>query len=104
MKLQSGPWISNDNRYSEAQFKTLKYRPDYPACFGSLQDARAWAQQFFQWYNHEHHHSALGLLTPAVVHALQADTVLAARQQVLQGAYVAHPERFVKGPPTPTGL
>jgi putative transposase len=103
-KSHSRPRVSNDNPYSEAQFKTLKYRPDYPDFFGSLQEARAWAQAFFQWYNHEHHHSALGLLTPAVVHAGQAPVVLAARQQVLQQAYAAHPERFVKGPPVPAGL
>lgn len=104
LKSHSRPHVSNDNPYSEAQFKTLKYRPDYPAFFGSLQDARAWAQAFFQWYNHEHHHSALGLLTPVVVHAGQAPIVLAARQQVLQHAYAAHPERFVKGSPVPAGL
>jgi putative transposase len=104
LKSHSRPHVSNDNPYSEAQFKTLKYRPDYPAFFGSLQDARAWAQGFFQWYNHEHHHSALGLLTPAVVHSGQAVSVLTARQQVLHQAYVAHPERFVKGRPVPAGL
>jgi putative transposase len=104
LKSHSRPHVSNDNPYSEAQFKALKYRPDYPAFFGSLQDARAWAQSFFQWYNHEHHHSALGLLTPGVVHSQRAAAVLAARQQVLQRAYAAHPERFVKGPAVPAGL
>lgn len=103
-KTHSRPQVSNDNPYSEAQFKTLKYRPDYPAFFGSLADARAWAQAFFQWYNHEHKHSALGLLTPAMVHYRQTETVLAARQQVLWRAYDAHPERFVKGRPSPTAL
>lgn len=99
-KSHARPHVSNDNPYSEAHFKTMKYRPDYPEFFGSLVDARAWAQPFFQWYNHEHKHSALGLLPPAVVHYGQAPTVLRARQQVLHQAYVAHPERFVKGPPT----
>jgi putative transposase len=99
-KSHARPHVSNDNPYSEAHFKTMKYRPDYPEFFGSLVDARAWAQPFFQWYNHEHKHSALGLLPPAVVHYGQAPTVLRARQQVLHQAYAAHPERFVKGPPT----
>jgi putative transposase len=100
----SRPHVSNDNPYSEAQFKTLKYRPDYPERFGSAPDARQWAEGFFTWYNHEHHHSALGLLTPAVVHYGQAAAVLAQRQAVLQAAYATHPERFVKGPPVPAGL
>lgn len=95
----SRPRVSNDNPYSEAQFKTMKYRPDYPERFGSAPDARNWAHGFFHWYNHEHHHSALGLLTPAVAHHGQAPAVLAQRHCVLQGAYAAHPERFVKGPP-----
>ena len=99
-KSHARPHVSNDNPYSEAHFKTMKYRPGYPEFFGSLVDARAWAQPFFQWYNHEHKHSALGLLPPAVVHYGQAPTVLRARQQVLHQAYAAHPERFVKGPPT----
>jgi putative transposase len=98
-KSHSRPRVSNDNPYSEAQFKTMKYRPDYPAFFGSLQDARAWAQRFFQWYNHEHKHSALCLLTPAVVHYRHAPTILRQRHATVQQAYVAHPERFVKGPP-----
>jgi putative transposase len=98
-KSHSRPRISNDNPYSEAQFKTMKYRPDYPEFFASLLQARAWAQCFFQWYNHEHKHSALHLLTPAVVHYGHADSVLQARHAVRQQAYAAHPERFVKGPP-----
>ena len=103
-KTHSRPHVSNDNPYSEAQFKTMKYRPGYPDRFGSAVDARQWAQGFFTWYNYDHHHSALGLLTPAVVHYGQAPTVLAKRQTVLQAAYAAHPERFVKGPPVPAGL
>jgi putative transposase len=98
-KSHSRPRVSNDNPYSEAQFKTMKYRPDYPEFFGSVQDARAWAQCFFQWYNHEHKHSALCLLTPAVVHSGHAASVLRARHTTLQQAYAAHPERFVKGQP-----
>jgi putative transposase len=103
-KTHSRPYTSTDNPYSEAQFRTLKYRPDYPDRFGSLQDARSWAQAFFHWYNHEHHHSGLGLLTPATVHYGQAEAVRAKRQQVLLEAYAAHPERFVRGVPTPPEL
>ena len=72
-KSHSRPHVSNDNPYSEAQFKTLKYRPDYPDRFGSLEDARQWARSFFAWYNEQHHHIGLGLLTPAVVHTGRAD-------------------------------
>lgn len=100
-KSHSRPYQSNDNPYSEAHFKTLKYHPDYPERFGSLADARAWAKQFFAWYNHEHHHSGLALLTPFDVHYGWTDLVLAQRQAVLQHAYAAHPERFVKGLPEP---
>jgi putative transposase len=104
VKSHSRPHVSDDNPYSEAQFKTLKYRPDYPERFGCSADARAWAQAFFAWYNQEHHHTGLGLLTPAVVHHGQAETVLQKRQQVLDVAYAAHPERFVKHPPVPAQL
>ena len=104
VKSHSRPHVSDDNPYSEAQFKTLKYRPDYPERFGGLVEARAWAQTFFIWYNDDHHHTGLGLLTPAVVHAGQAETVLQKRQQVLDLAYAAHPERFVKHAPVPTQL
>ena len=103
-KTHSRPHVSNDNPYSEAQYKTMKYRPDYPNRFGSIQDARTWARAFFQWYNHEHHHCGLGLLTPVTVHCGQAQTVLARRRQVLQAAYAAHPERFVRGEPEPLPL
>jgi putative transposase len=98
-KTHSRPYVSNDNPYSEAQFKTMKYRPSFPERFGSLQDARAWARSFFHWYNHEHYHSGLNLLTPVTVHYGQAQAVLEQRQQVLQAAYAAHPERFVRGEP-----
>lgn len=100
----SRPHVSNDNPYSEAQFKTLKYHAGFPAFFGSLADARAWAQTFFRWYNEEHHHTGIGLLTPAVVHAGQAATIQAQRQAVLTKAYAAHPARFVSGPPVPPAL
>ncbi len=103
-KSHSRPRVSNDNPYSEAQFKTMKYRPDYPAFFDSMLAARVWTQSFFQWYNHEHKHSALCLLTPGVVHYEHADSVLRARLTVRQQAYAAHPERFVKGPPTLASL
>ena len=103
-KTHSRPHVSNDNPYSEAQFKTMKYRPDYPERFGSLVDARSWARSFFDWYNHEHRHSALGLMPPATVHFGQAQVVYEQRQQVLHAAYNAHPERFVRGLPTPPEL
>ena len=103
-KSHSRPHVSNDNPYSEAQFKTLKYRPDYPERFASLVDARHWGRAFFHWYNHEHHHTGLGLLTPADVHAGRAATVRQQRQTVLQQAFEAHPERFVKGAPQPDKL
>jgi putative transposase len=103
-KTHSRPHVSNDNPYSEAQFKTLKYRPDYPDRFGCQPAARSWAQEFFQWYNYAHHHSALGLLTPADVHFGRAPAMLAQRQQVLAAAYQKNPERFVKGQPTPPQL
>lgn len=103
-KTHSRPYVSNDNPYSESQFKTMKYRPDYPDRFGSIQDARAWARTFFQWYNHEHRHSGVALLTPATVHYGQAQAVIDRRQKVLQAAYAAHPERFVRGVPKPPSL
>lgn len=99
-KSHSRPHVSDDNPYSEAQFRTLKYSPGYPDRFGSLPDARQWSQGFFTWYNQEHHHTGLNLLTPADVHYSRAEEKLAQRQVVLGGAYTAHPERFVKGPPT----
>ena len=103
-KTHSRPYTADDNPYSEAHFKTLKYRPDFPVRFGSLQDARAWARPFFHWYNHEHYHTGLGLMTPAMVHYGQAEAVREARNQVLLAAHAAHPERFVKGPPVAPAL
>jgi putative transposase len=98
-KTHSRPHVSNDNPYSESQFKTLKYRPEFPARFGSIQDARIFCQEFFTWYNSEHHHSGIGWLTPETVHYGLAQSTLSARQQVLDEAYQRHPERFVKQPP-----
>lgn len=97
----SRPHTPNDNPFSEAQFKTVKYHPTFPDRFGSSADARAWGQPFFHWYNYEHHHTALGLLTPAVVHTGQAPMFFQNRRRVLQAAYALHPERFVKGVPQP---
>ena len=103
-RSHSRPHTSNDNPYSEAQFKTLKYRPGFPARFGSLQDARAFCQRFFRWYNEEHRHAGIALLTPAIVHAGRAPEVQAARAITLAAAHAAHPERFVRRPPTPPEL
>lgn len=103
-KTHSRPHTSNDNPYSEAQFKTLKYRPGYPDRFGSLQDARNWANDFFQWYNHQHRHTGLALMTPVAVHTGQADEVTARRRITLQQAQLHHPERFVRGIPQPPPL
>ena len=99
-QTHSRPHVPNDNPYSEAQFKTLKYRPDFPTHFGSQADVRVWGRDFFHWYNHEHYHTGLGLLTPAMVHYGQAEGIQTQRQQVLQAAYALHPERFVRGRPT----
>jgi len=98
-KSLSRPHTSNDNPYSEAQFKTLKYRPEFPERFGSLQDGRGFCRTFFGWYNTEHHHSGIGMLTPAAVHYGQASGIIAARQHTLDRAFALHPERFVSNPP-----
>jgi len=98
-KSHSRPHVSNDNPYSEAQFKTLKYRPDFPPRFGAIEDARAHCVAFFDWYNQVHYHSGIALLTPASVHTGRAGEVLAKRNQVLAAAFSAHPERFKGKPP-----
>jgi putative transposase len=103
-KTHSRPQVSNDNPFSEAQFKTVKYHPSCPERFGSVADARAWARRLFQWYNQDHHHTGLALLTPATVHHGRTEEVRAARQAVLRAAYTAHPERFVRGEPRPAAL
>jgi len=98
-KTHSRPHVSNDNPFSESQFKTLKYRPEFPARFGCIEDARAFCVDFFAWYNTEHHHSALGWLTPEDVHYGRGPHVIKAQQQVLDTAYIQHPERFVRKRP-----
>ena len=103
-RTHSRPYVSDDNPYSESQFRTLKYRPEFPDRFGSIQDSRAFCQPFFQWYNQEHRHSGIGLLTPAMVHFGETPAVLAHRQAVLDAAYQAHPDRFVRRPPKPLPL
>ena len=95
----SRPQISNDNPFSEAQFKTLKYHPGFPDRFGSIEDAQAFCRRFLSWYNADHRHSGLAMLTPEDVHYGRAEQVLALRQTVLDGAFQDHPERFVGGKP-----
>jgi putative transposase len=101
VKTHSRPHVSNDNPFSEAQFKTLKYAPDFPARFGSAPDARTFSRTFFTWYNHDHHHSGLALLTPHMVHYGLAEQVLSARQEVLHQAYLRRPGRFHRSPQVP---
>ena len=103
-KTHSRPYTSTDNPYSESQFRTLKYRPDFPASFDSIQQARAFCRPFFDWYNREHRHSGIGLMTPAAVHYGQAEEARAARARVLAAAYAANPERFINGAPQPATL
>jgi putative transposase len=103
-KTHSRPHVSNDNPYSEAQFKTLKYRPEFPERFGSIEHARALCRDLFLWYNNEHHHSGLGFLTPHDVHYGLAQEKIARRSAVLLEAYAAHPERFTRGAPRPRPL
>ena len=103
-KSHSRPYVSDDNPYSESQFKTLKYHPGFPDRFGSIQDARAFCQEFFPWYNCEHRHSGIGLLTPEMVHYGKAEAVTSQRRIVLASAFYAHPERFVRGLPVPPSL
>ena len=97
-------YTSTDNPYSEAQFKTLKYRPGFPARFDSIEHARAFCREFFDWYNHQHRHSGIGLMTPATVHYGHAEPTHTARAAVLDAAYAATPERFVRRPPRPPAL
>jgi putative transposase len=103
-KTHSRPHVSDDNPFSEAHFKTLKYRPDFPERFGCIEDARAFCVDFFRWYNTEHHHSGLGLLTPHDVHYGLATARREQRAIVLAAAHQAHPERFPHGLPTPAPL
>jgi putative transposase len=103
-RSHSRPHVPDDNPYSESQFKTLKHHPTFPDRFGSIEDARAFCQRFFGWYNGEHRHSGIGLLTPADVHHGRAEQITLARGAVLDAAYAAHPERFVCKPPKPPRL
>ena len=97
----SRPRVSNDNPFSEAQFRTFKYRPEFPDRFGAIEHARRVSRELFAWYNDAHHHSGLRYLTPADVHHGRAAGILEARHHTRLAAYVAHPERFVQGPPRP---
>jgi len=103
-KTHSRPYTSSDNPYSESNFKTLKYRPEFPDKFETIDHARAHCRTFVQWYNHQHRHSGIALMTPAAIHHGTAPQLHAARAQVLDGAYQQHPERFVRKPPTPPEL
>ncbi|MCP3869480.1 MAG: IS3 family transposase [Gammaproteobacteria bacterium] len=100
-KTHSRPHTSNDNPYSEAQFKTLKYHYTFPKSFGCIEDAQVYLRGFFEWYNHVHKHSGIGYLTPQSLHSGQAQTIREERCSVLAQAYKKHPERFVKGRPQP---
>jgi transposase InsO family protein len=101
LRSHSRPRTSNDNPYSEAQFKTLKYMPDFPERFGSLEDARAFCDRFFTAYNHDHRHSGIGMHTPASVHFGTDEQIRAQRQATLNRAYAEHPERFTRRPRPP---
>jgi len=103
-KTHSRPHVSNDNPYSEAQFKTLKYRPEFPDAFASIEHAREFASRFFTWYNTAHRHSGIGMHTPLDVHYGRAEAVHRHRADVLAAAYTAHPERFVRHRPVPPAL
>lgn len=103
-KSHSRPHVSNDNPFSEAQFKTLKYQPTFPKRFGSIEDARTFCQSFFHWYNYQHRHVGIGLLTPAQVHYGRTQEVINNRQGVLNQAYELHPERFVRHCPVPPAV
>jgi putative transposase len=103
-RTHNRPYTSNDNPYSEAHFKTLKYRPAFPARFNSIEEARAFCREFFSWYNHEHRHSGIGLMAPAAVHYGRAQKIHDQRACVLDAAYALTPERFVRRPPQPPAL
>ena len=103
-KSHNRPYVSNDNPYSESQFKTLKYFPGFPGRFGSLQDSVSFCRPFFQWYNYDHRHSGIGMVTPDDMHYGMAENVVEERKRVLKAAFETHPERFVKGVPLPPVL
>jgi putative transposase len=104
IKSHSRPHVSNDNPFSEAQFKTMKYRPDYPSRFGSIDETREFGKIFFAWYNTEHYHSGIAMTTPEDMHYGRADRIIEARASVLANAQHAHPERFVRKQPVPQPL
>jgi putative transposase len=103
-KSHSRPYTANDNPYSEAQFKTMKYRFDYPDRFQSIQQARNWARSFISWYNFEHFHSGIGLIPPAALHFGYAQQLFDRRQRTLDSAFQLHPERFINGRPQPPAI
>lgn len=103
-KTHSRPHVSDDNPYSESQFKTMKYRPEFPEQFGGMEDARAFCRQFFHWYNCEHRHSGIGLMTPEAVHYGHEHELQQLRREALLVAHAAHPERFVHKVPSPPRL
>jgi putative transposase len=103
-KTHSRPYVSNDNPYSESQFKTLKYHGSFPGEFGSLEDARSFLREFFDWYNNHHRHSGIAMMTAANVHTGASGIIFQQRQHVLRQAYEQHPERFVKGQPQTQSL
>ncbi|MEO6390515.1 MAG: integrase core domain-containing protein, partial [Pyrinomonadaceae bacterium] len=103
-KSHSRPYVSDDNPFSESQFRTMKYRPEFPERFGSIQDGRVFGVSFFHWYNQLHHHSGIGLHTPYEVHYGLAPALRVTRQVILLAAHAAHPERFVNKLPTPPNL
>lgn len=98
-KTHSRPYVSNDNPFSESAFKTLKYRPDFPERFDSIEQGRFFCGNFFDWYNNEHRHSGIVMLTPAMVHYNLHEPILRQRSEILVKAYAEHPERFVRGIP-----
>jgi len=103
-KSHSRPYVSNDNPYSESQFKTMKYRPDFPERFGCIEDSRSFGQDFFRWYNTEHYHSGIGYLTPEDVHYGRAEQIIKERERVLEAAFEKHPNRFKGKVPKPMAL
>ncbi len=103
-KTHSRPYVSDDNPFSESHFKTLKYRPDFPERFYTIEEARSFQQRFMPWYNQEHRHSGIGLLTPEMVHYGRAEEVIKARAITLAQAYAMTPIRFVRKVPTPPVL
>ena len=100
----SRPQVSDDNPFSEAQFKTLKYHPSFPGRFGDQNQAKTFCRSFFRWYNAEHRHGGISMLTPEQVYSGQADQIMARRKAVLHNAWAANPERFVSGKPEPQPL